>query len=63
MYVYLCISKVDIYFLFEEEKMAQSFIGLVQDSLRTGLGIPVKTKILLPRTILLLAGPPFGFKS
>ena len=35
--------------------MAKSFIDVVQDSPRTGLGIPVKTKT--PP-----AEPPFGFK-
>ena len=30
--------------------MAESFIDVVQDSLRTGLGIPVKTKNPLSRT-------------
>ena len=30
--------------------MAKSFIDVVQDSPRTGLGIPVKTKNLLSRT-------------
>ena len=31
--------------------MAKSFTDVVQDSLRTGLGIPVKTKNPLSRTI------------
>ena len=42
--------------------MAKSFIDLVQDSPRSSLGIPVKSENLLSRTILPLAGPPFGFK-
>ena len=35
---------------------------IVQDSLRTSLKIPVKTKNPNSRTILPLAGPPFGFE-
>ena len=42
--------------------MAKSFIDVVQDSPRTSLDIPSKTKTPLSRTILPLAGPPFGFK-
>ena len=37
-------------------KMAKSFIDVVQDSPRTGLGIPVKNKKKPPTE------PPFGFK-
>ena len=43
--------------------MAKSFIDMVQVSPRTGLGIPVKTKIPLSRNILSLTRPPFGFKG
>ena len=42
--------------------MAKSFIDVVQDSPRTGLDIPVKTKIPISRTNTPPAGPPFGFK-
>ena len=42
--------------------MAKSFIDVVQDSPRTGLGIPVKTKKPLSRTNTPAAEPPFGFK-
>ena len=43
--------------------MAKSFIDVVQDSPRTGLGIPVKTiKKTLSRTNIPPAKPPFGFK-
>ena len=42
--------------------MAKSFIDVVQDSPRTGLGIPVKTKNPLSLTKTLSAEPPFGFK-
>ena len=42
--------------------MAKYFIDVVQDSPRTGLGIPVKTKKLLSRTNIPPAEPPFGFK-
>ena len=42
--------------------MAKSFIDIVQDSPRTGLGIPVKTKKPLFRTNTPPAEPPFGFK-
>ena len=42
--------------------MAKSFIDVVQDSPRAGLGIPIKTKNPLSQTILPLAEPPFGFK-
>ena len=37
--------------------MAKSFIDVVQDSSKTDLGIPVKTKTNTPP-----AEPPFGFK-
>ena len=42
--------------------MAKSFIDVVQDSPRTGLGIPIKTKNPLSRTNTPPAEPPFGFK-
>ena len=42
--------------------MAKSIIDFVQDSPRTGLGIPVKTKKPLSQTNTPPAGPPFGFK-
>ena len=42
--------------------MPKYFIDVVQDSPRTILRIPVKTKKPLSHTILLLMGPPFGFK-
>ena len=42
--------------------MAKSFINVVQNSSRTSLCIPVKIKNPLSRTMLPLAGPPFGFK-
>ena len=42
--------------------MTKSFIDVVQDSPKTSLGIPVKTKNPLSQNILLLTGPPFGFK-
>ena len=42
--------------------MAKSFIDVVQDSPRTGLGIPAKTKNPLSRTKTPPAEPPFGFK-
>ena len=42
--------------------MAKSFIDVVQDSPRTRLGIPVKTKNPLYRTNTPPAEPPFGFK-
>ena len=42
--------------------MAKFFIDVVQDSPRTGLGIPVKTKKPLSRTNTPPAEPPFGFK-
>ena len=42
--------------------MAKSFIDVVQDSPRTGLGIPVKTKKSLSHTNTPPAKPPFGFK-
>ena len=47
---------------FQGVKMAKSFKNVVQDSPRTGLGIPVKTKNLLFRTNTPPAEPPFGFK-
>ena len=42
--------------------MEKSFIDVVQDSPRTGLGISVKTKQLLSCTNTPPAEPPFGFK-
>ena len=42
--------------------MVESFIDVVQDSPRTGLGIPVKTKNPHSRTNAQPAVPPFGFK-
>ena len=42
--------------------MAKSFIDVVQDSSRMGLGIPVRTRIPLSQTKTLPAEPPFGFK-
>ena len=42
--------------------MKKSFMDIVQNSPRTSLGIPVKSKNPLSRTMLPLAGPPFGFK-
>ena len=42
--------------------MAASFIDVVQDSSRMGLGIPVETENPLSRTIWALARTPFGFK-
>ena len=42
--------------------MAKSFIDLVQDSPKTGLGIPVKTKNPLSRTNTPPVEPPIGFK-
>ena len=42
--------------------MAKSFIDVVQDSPRTSLGIPVKTKKPLSRTNTPPAEPPFSFK-
>ena len=42
--------------------MTKSFIDVVQDSPRTGLGIPVKIKNPLSRTNTPTAEPPFGFK-
>ena len=42
--------------------MAKSFEDVVQDSLRTGLGMPVKTKTPLNRTNTPPVEPPFGFK-
>ena len=42
--------------------MEKSFIDVAQNFLRMGLSIPVKTKNPLSRTILPLAGPPFGFE-
>ena len=40
--------------------MAKSFTDVVQDSPRTGTGIPVKTKKPLSRTSTPPAEPPFG---
>ena len=42
--------------------MVKSFIDVVQDSSRTRLGIPFKTKKPLSRTNTPSAEPPFGFK-
>ena len=42
--------------------MVKSFKDVVQDSPRTGLGIPVKTKNLLSQTNTPSVEPPFGFK-
>ena len=42
--------------------MVKSFIDVVQDSPRTGLGIPVKTKNPLYLSNTPPAEPPFGFK-
>ena len=42
--------------------MVKSFIDVVQDSPRTGLDIPAKTKNPLSRTNTPPAEPPFGFK-
>ena len=42
--------------------MAKSFKDIVQDSPRTSLGIPVKTKNPLSETNTLLVEPLFGFK-
>ena len=42
--------------------MAKSFEDFVQDSPRTGLGIPVKTKNPLSKTNTPPVEPPFGFK-
>ena len=42
--------------------MAKSFKDIVQDSPKTGLGIPVKTKHPLSRTNILPVELPFGFK-
>ena len=42
--------------------MAKYFIDIVQDSPRTSLGIPVKTKNLLSRTNTPPTEPPFGIK-
>ena len=42
--------------------MAKSFQDVVQDSSRTGLGIPVETKKPLSRTNTPPVEPPFGFK-
>ena len=42
--------------------MAKSFIDVVQNSLKTGLGIPVKTKNPLSRTNTPPPEPPFGIK-
>ena len=42
--------------------MAKSFKDVVQDSPRTGLDIPIKTKNPLSRTNTPPAEPPFAFK-
>ena len=42
--------------------MVKSFIDVVQDSPRTRLATPVKTKNPLSRTNTPPAEPPFGFK-
>ena len=42
--------------------MAKSLKDVVQDSPKTGLCIPVKTKNPLSRTNPPPVGPPFGFK-
>ena len=42
--------------------MAKSFIDVVQDSTRTGLAIPVKTKHPLSQTNAPPVEPAFGFK-
>ena len=42
--------------------MSELFICVVQDSPGTGLGIPVKTKKSLFRTMSPFVEPPFGFK-
>ena len=42
--------------------MAKSFIDVVQNSPRTGLGIPVKIKNLLSQTNTPPAEPLFGFE-
>ena len=42
--------------------MAKSFKDVVQDSPRTGLGIPVKTKNPLSRTNTMPREPSFGFE-
>ena len=42
--------------------MTNSFKDVVQDSPRTGLGIPVKIKNALSRTNTPPAEPPFGFE-
>ena len=42
--------------------MKKSFIDVVQDSPKTGLGIPVETKNPLSRTNTRPMEPPFGFK-
>ena len=42
--------------------MAESFTDVVQDSPRTGLGIPVEIKKTLSRNNTPPAEPPFGFK-
>ena len=42
--------------------MAKSFKNVVQDSLRTGQGIPVKTKNPLSPTNTPTTEPPFGLK-
>ena len=42
--------------------MTESSINIVEDSPKTGLGIPVKTKNPLSRIKLLPTGPFFGFE-
>ena len=42
--------------------MVKSVIDIVQNSPRTGLGIPVKTKNPVSRTNITPAEPPFGNK-
>ena len=42
--------------------MAKYFIDVVQDSPRSGLGIPIKTKNPLSLTNTPPAKPPFGFE-
>ena len=43
--------------------MAKSFKNVVHDSLRTGLGIPVKTKNPLSQSNTPPVEPPFSFKQ
>ena len=42
--------------------MSKSFIDIVMDSCKTGLGLPVKTRKPLLRTMLPLVESHFGFK-